>query len=182
MEAAHTPAGFARTAPCSAGAATTTARRRPRRTSGSHRSAPPTTTTAACRRTASLSAGARQDWAARPTPSPPGAHWPRPRARPPERSGARISHSRSPCRQPDRRRIRGLTFTFSVRPVYNNNELGAHTFTFEVADLDNTTTTPTKTRRSTRARSAATTSTWTTTSAALANARSASCSRVSHRR
>lgn len=30
----------------------------------------------------------------------------------------------------------GLTFTFSVRPVYNNNELGAHTFTLDVADLD----------------------------------------------
>ncbi len=30
----------------------------------------------------------------------------------------------------------GLTFTLSVRPVYNNNELGAHTFTLDVTNLD----------------------------------------------
>ena len=36
----------------------------------------------------------------------------------------------------------GVTFTLSVRPVYNNNELGAHTFTLPVTDLDTGATSP----------------------------------------
>ena len=62
-------------------------------TSGSPRSAPPTTTTAVCRRTASRSVGARQGWAARPTPSPLRAPWSRAWARLRENSGTTDSNS-----------------------------------------------------------------------------------------